>query len=71
MKKWSEMYPHGRYVYYEGEDPKSFVKEMIEKYNFDPSKFNEHWNIHRGFCFLLPGYCIDEVYDRTKYPLGS
>lgn len=72
MKKWSEMYPNGRFVYYEGDDPHHFVREMKNKYGFDPSKNNRrHWCEGGSWCFLLPGNCIDDVYDRSKYPLGS
>ena len=75
MRPWTDYYPNGRYVFYEGDDPHSFVREMKNKYNFDPSKEgrknNFRWNDECGWCFLLPGYCINEVYDRTKYPLGS
>ena len=62
----------GRWVYYEGDDPHHFVREMKTKYGFDPVKNNSRrWNEESGWCFFLPGNCIDEVYDRSKYPLGS
>lgn len=71
MKTWQEMFPNGRYVYYEGDNPNVFAKEMQEKFGFNPSKNNERWNKESGYCFHLPGNCINEVYNRTKYPLGS
>lgn len=37
MCKWQEMFPEGRVLFYEGDDPEGFVKEMKEKFNFDPS----------------------------------
>lgn len=71
MKPWTDYFPNGRHVFYEGDDPHSFVREMKTKFNFDPSKNNKMWNEEFGWCFFLPGHCINEVYDRTKYPLGS
>jgi hypothetical protein len=37
LPSWQEMFPEGRVVFYEGDDPEGFVKEMKEKFNFDPS----------------------------------
>lgn len=71
MRPWTDFYPDGRHVFYEGDDPHSFVREMKTKFNFDPSENNKSWNEESGWCFFLPGNCINEVYDRTKYPLGS
>ena len=34
---WQEMFPDGRVLFYEGDDPDGFVKEMKEKFNYDPS----------------------------------
>lgn len=34
---WSEMFPDGRDIYYEGDDPDGFVAEIKDKYGFDPS----------------------------------
>lgn len=80
IKKWSEMFPNGRHVYYEGEDPEGFVKEMKAKFNFDPSKDNPNWSMwidkegdNPGFFsygFDLPGHLMDAVYG-GPYPLGS
>jgi len=28
MRPWTDYYPNGRYVYYEGDDPHTFVREM-------------------------------------------
>ena len=71
MKTWQEMFPDGRHVFYEGNKPKEFAKEMKEKFGFDPSENNIYWNRKSGYSFHLPGEYINEIYDRSKYPLGS
>jgi hypothetical protein len=71
MKKWSEMFPNGRHIYYEGDTPRGFVIEMKAKFKFDPSKDNDHWNEESGYCFLCPSKLLDKIYDLSKYPLGS
>lgn len=71
MKTWREIYPHGRHVFYEGDDPAGFAKEMLEKFGFDPSKDNDHWNEESGYGFFVPGEHINEVYGVAEYPLGS
>lgn len=68
---WSELFPEGRRVYYEGNKPVAFVKEMKAKFNFDPSKDNPHWNRYSGYAFDLPGPLMDLVYGNCDYPIGS
>lgn len=79
MKKWSEMFPHGRYIYYEGVDPDGFVAEIKSKFGFDPSKNNPRWNEPwfdaegdgpRSYSFYCPAEYLDEIYS-DKYPMGS
>ena len=71
MRKWSELFPDGRWLFYEGDDPEGFANEMVTKFQFDPRKGNDSWSAARGYGFMLPGRCMDEVYGRDKYPLGS
>lgn len=47
MRPWTDYYPNGRYVYYEGDDPHTFVREMKTKFNFDPSKEGKKNNFCR------------------------
>ena len=68
---WSEMFPDGRTIFYEGNNPKAFVKEIKAKFAFDPSKDNDCWNKRDGYSFLCPAHCLDEIYGNSKYPMGS
>ena len=78
LKSWAELFPEGRYIFYEGDDPKGFVADMKRKFNFDPSK-DPSWNWRRsvprggsGCEFLCPAHMLDEIYGcDSKYPMGS
>jgi hypothetical protein len=65
--RWSELFPEGRVIYYEGDDRESFVAELKAKFNFDPSK-DSLWR--RGM-FTCPAHLMDEIYGSGKYPMGS
>ena len=76
MFTWQEMFPEGRWIFYEGSDPEGFAHEMIILYEFDPrynpsEGYNSGWTPSRGYYFHCPGRCINEVYGSGKYPLGS
>ena len=65
--KWSEMFPDGRHIYYEGDDPKGFVEQIKAEFGFDPSK-DEHWG--NGCCFHCPPEHLDAIYS-GRFPMGS
>lgn len=71
IRKWSELFPDGRYIFYEGDDPESFVKEMKNSFGlnltFDWDEFKEF----NAFGFHCPSKFIDEIYGNGKYPMGS
>jgi hypothetical protein len=64
---WSELFPEGRVIYFEGDDQESFVAEIKAKFNFDPSK-DSLW---RGLAFECPAHLLDDIYGSGKYPMGS
>lgn len=78
-RKWSEMFPEGRHIYYEGDDPSGFVKEMKARFDFDPSLDNKWWGYgmcHNGgtflsYSFFCPPEILDAIYGDGRYPLGS
>mgnify|MGYP001617856475 CR=1 FL=1 len=78
LRKWSELYPNGRYIYYEGDDPQGFIEEMKAKFGFDPSKDNPDWGEEynedgeqwKSYGFFCPVEHLDEIYSGT-YPMGS
>jgi hypothetical protein len=36
-KTWAELFPEGRGICYEGDDPEGFVAEILAEFGFDPS----------------------------------
>jgi hypothetical protein len=60
---WKELFPDGRFIYYECDDPEGFIKEIKKKFGFDP--------LIKGFGFYCPAELLDEIYGSKKYPMGS
>jgi hypothetical protein len=52
MMNRSELFAEGRHSFYEGDNPKAFVKEMKEKFGFDPSKDNDSWTEKMAISFF-------------------
>lgn len=78
IPKWSEMFPNGRHLFYEGNTPNHFVFECKTKFNFDPSAC-ETWGVPMpmednpkfiSYSFHCPAYCLDDIYSGF-YPIGS
>jgi hypothetical protein len=55
----AELYPEGRHLYYEGDDPVGFIKELKEKYGLDVF-----------VSFHCPAELLDEI-ESGKYQLGT
>jgi hypothetical protein len=77
MKTWSELFPNGRDIFYEGNDPEGFVTEIKAKFGFDPSKSKPQgvwasfgWNKADGYCFFCPPEHLNAIYG-GEYPMGS
>lgn len=43
MQTWKELFPQGRLIFYEGDDPEGFVSEIKARFGFDPSLNNPSW----------------------------
>jgi hypothetical protein len=70
LRPWADLFPDGRAIYYEGDDPEGFVREIVEKFNFDPSDLNPLWTEEHGYRFHCPARLLDDIYC-DKYPMGS
>jgi hypothetical protein len=80
-KTWAEMFPEGRDIFYEGDDPDGFVAEIIAEFGFDPRNcparylgFNRAegptWTAERGWAFRCPAEHLDAIYS-ARFPMGS
>jgi hypothetical protein len=56
LKSWAELFPEGRQIYYEGDDPQAFADEIKTKFGFDPSENNPLWKY--GFSFHCPAHLL-------------
>jgi hypothetical protein len=69
-KKWSDRFPDGRWIFYEGDDPKGFAAEIKAKFGFDPSENNPRWR-RSSYLFECPVEHLDAIYGSGEYPMGS
>ena len=75
---WNALFPEGRHIFYEGNDPKGFAKEIKKRFGFDVTK-DPSWGIRipggkgldpfNSYAFDCPPGILDAVY--TEYPMGS
>jgi hypothetical protein len=76
--RWSEMFPDGRTIFYEGDDPHGFARTIRQEYGFDPS-LDDGWGVpldvdgrrHIMFQFFCPPEHLDAIYGSSRFPLGS
>lgn len=70
MPTWSQMFPDGRTIFYEGPDPEGFRQQVIAEFGFDPAT-NSTWNAERGWQFHCPPEHLDAIYGSNRWQMGS
>lgn len=81
---WSELFPEGRVLTYEGDDPVNFVKEIKKRFGFNPADRHVNfatltyddgakstWNERDCYTFHCPSEYLDFIYGTGRYPVGS
>ena len=72
-QRWKDLFPYGRTIFYEGDDPEGFRKEIIERFKFDPFIHSKDWKAHyaefKAVMFHCPPEHLDKIY--TQYDTGS
>jgi hypothetical protein len=81
LHRWQDLFPEGRHIYYEGHNPSQFVKEIKERFGFDPSLNNPLWGkryqrtkdcpAFTSYSFDCPAEHLDAIYGSGRYPMGS
>lgn len=72
---WDEMFPEGRVVFYEGDDPENFEQEMKSigidvNYSLENKWMNPcDWREMRSF--YIPSGRVEEIYGSNNWTLGS
>lgn len=75
---WQDLFPKGRQVFYEGDDPDRFCAQIRSEFGFDPAE-GPGWDVpaaddagsYRSFSFFCPPGNLDAVYGSGRWPLGS
>lgn len=77
---WADLFPNGREIFYEGDDPDGFASDIAETYGFDPRTDPRWWEVIEGdgdmeafvvYGFHCPPELLDAIYGNDAYPLGS
>ncbi len=76
--RWSSLFPRGRDVYYEGDDPAGFANLIEADFGFNPAR-DPNWGMQiegNGFSFTSYGFhCppenLDSICGNDRFPLGS
>lgn len=69
---WRELFPNGRVIIYEGDEPEWFAAAILERFGFDPSA-DERWDAENEHArwFLCPAEHLDQIYGSSRYRVGS
>lgn len=80
----AQLYPTGRFLYYEGDDHEGFVRTVREEFGFDPSDpqrpqrnqpnhglpvLEYRWDEAHGWSFFCPPAFLDAL--TARFPLGT
>lgn len=77
---WADLFPTGREVFYEGDEPDEFAADLAANYGFDPRKDHRWWEVIEGdgdteafvvYGFHCPPELLNAIYGNPAYPLGS
>lgn len=85
-RKWHELFPDGRIICYEGDQPDAFAETILREFGFDPrndprwdhSEYqgdDEWWRsprdlFGRTLFFHCPAEYLDAIYS-DRFPMGS
>lgn len=69
---WSELFPDGRVIIYEGDDPEEFTRQVEAEFGFDPGS-DERWDWDNpdAYWFHCPAEHLDAIYGSSRWPMGS
>lgn len=81
-RTWAKLFPRGRDIFYEGDDPDGFAEEIAATFGFDPRSDHRWWDVipvdgsdeFRADPypqFYCPAEHLDAIYGNPEYPLGS
>ena len=75
---WSDLFPAGRRIFYEGNDPAGFARQVLAEFGFSPDgdpRWGEPYDyVHFGYTsysFHCPPEHLDAIYGSDRFPMGS
>lgn len=70
LRSWADIFPLGRDLFYEGDDPEGFAAQIRSEVGLDVSA-GRGWAHARGWRFHCPPEFLDVIYGSERFPLGS
>lgn len=75
---WSSLFPEGRHIFYEGDDPTGFVSQIEAEFGFSPAR-DSRWGEQiddedfslTSYSFHCPAEHLDAIYGTDRFPMGS
>jgi hypothetical protein len=72
--RWPELFPEGRHIFYEGDEPGKFAQQVHSEFGFDVTK-DAKWGVkysdHTSYSFDCPPGLLDPIYGTDRFPMGS
>jgi hypothetical protein len=75
---WSDLFPDGRHIFYEGNNPVGFVRQIEAEFGFNPA-LDPRWGEQIdgddlsfiSYRFHCPAEHLDAIYGTSRFPMGS
>lgn len=82
LPSWASLFPDGRTIYYEGNDPDGFLTQIQAEFGFNPAR-DPGWAVllndddegeeaaFFSYSFHCPAEHLDDIYGNDRFPMGS
>jgi hypothetical protein len=78
LPAWSDLFPEGRHIFYEGDDPAAFVRQIRAEFGFSPAS-DPRWGEQidgdgmnfTSYSFHCPAEHLDAIYGTSRFAMGS
>lgn len=78
LATWASMYPEGRDIAYEGDDPAEFASQIQAEFGFNPA-LDSRWGVqldgeassYDSYWFYCPPEHLDAIYGSDRFLVGS
>jgi hypothetical protein len=78
LPSWASLFPEGRDIFYEGDDPAGFASQIETEFGFRPT-LDPRWGVliktdslsFTSYCFYCPARHLDAIYGSDRFEVGS